>query len=108
MSQIDPDQVSDVLAALADPMRRQVLDLVAARGPVSASALANELPVSRQAIVKHLAVLERAELVASQRAGRENCFSVRSDALDATASWMASLAARWDSRLAKIKKIAEA
>jgi len=100
-------QVDNVLAALADPMRRRVLDLVAANGPVSASALATELPVSRQAIVKHLAVLERAELVASERAGRENNFSVRSDALDATATWMASLAAQWDRRLAAIKKIAE-
>jgi len=100
-------QVDDVLAALADPMRRRVLDLVAARGPISASALATELPVSRQAVVKHLAVLEKAELVASERAGRENNFSVRSGALDATAAWMASLASQWDRRLAAIKKIAE-
>ncbi len=101
-------QVDDVLAALADPMRRRILDLVGARGPISASALAGELPVSRQAIVKHLAVLEKAELVASERSGRENCFSVRSDALDATATWMASLASQWDQRLAKLKRIAEA
>jgi DNA-binding transcriptional ArsR family regulator len=100
-------QVDDVLAALADPMRRRILDLVAAKGAVSASALATELPVSRQAIVKHLAVLEKAELVASERAGRENNFSVRSGALDATATWMASLAAQWDRRLAAAKKIAE-
>ena len=100
-------QVDDVLTALADPMRRRVLDLVAAKGPVSASALATELPVSRQAIVKHLGVLEKAELVASVRVGRENNFSVRSDALDATATWMASLASQWDKRLAAIKKIAE-
>ncbi|MFI6097663.1 ArsR/SmtB family transcription factor [Lentzea sp. NPDC051213] len=101
-------QVDNVLAALADPMRRRVLDLVAAQGPISASALAAELPVSRQAIVKHLAVLERAELVASARAGRENNFSVRSGALDATATWMASLASQWDQRLARLKRIAEA
>lgn len=101
-------QVDDVLAALADPMRRRILDLVSAKGSVSASALANELPVSRQAIVKHLAVLEKAELVASERSGRENCFSVRSGALDATATWMASLASQWDQRLAMLKKIAEA
>lgn len=89
-------------------MRRRILDLVSAKGSVSASALANELPVSRQAIVKHLAVLEKAELVASERSGRENCFSVRSGALDATATWMASLASQWDQRLAMLKKIAEA
>lgn len=100
-------QVDDVLAALADPMRRRILDLVAAKGAASASALAAELPVSRQAIVKHLGVLEKAELVASERVGRENNFSVRSGALDVTATWMASLASQWDQRLAAIKKIAE-
>ena len=94
-------QVDDVLAALADPMRRRVLDLVAAKGPIS-YIVPLGIPV-----VKHLGVLEKAELVASERAGRENHFSVRSGALDATATWMASLASQWDRRLAAIKKIAE-
>lgn len=59
-------------------------------------------------MVKHLAVLDRAGLVVSRRAGREVRYSVRTEALDETARWMAGLAAQWDARLAAIKRIAEA
>ncbi|HEY2950687.1 MAG TPA: metalloregulator ArsR/SmtB family transcription factor [Micromonosporaceae bacterium] len=100
-------RVGDVLGALADPTRRRVLDLLVARGEATATALAGRLPVSRQAVVKHLAVLEAAGLVAGERVGREVRYSVRAPALDATARWMAGLAARWDRRLETIKRIAE-
>ena len=100
--------VDDVLAALADPTRRQLLDLLAARGEATATMLATDLPVSRQAVAKHLAVLGAAGLVAGDRAGREVRYSVRSERLGATARWMAALAADWDRRLATIKRLAEA
>ncbi|MPY35488.1 winged helix-turn-helix transcriptional regulator [Streptomyces adustus] len=103
-----PDTVDGVLAALADPTRRRLLELLAARGQASATSLAEHLPVSRQAVVKHLAVLDAAGLVRGGRAGREVRYAVRPDALDATARWMASLAADWDRRLAAIKDAAEA
>jgi DNA-binding transcriptional ArsR family regulator len=96
-----------VLAALADPTRRRVLAILGARGEASASALAEHLPVSRQAIVQHLAMLERAGLVEGRRSGREVRYAVRPDQLDRTARWMADLAAEWDTRLAAIKRIAE-
>lgn len=99
-------QVDEVLAALADPTRRRILDELA-RGAASASALTGSVPVTRQAIVKHLAVLETAGLVESRRAGREIQFAVRSEPLTATAAWMARLAADWDTRLAAIKRLAE-
>ncbi|KOY56810.1 ArsR/SmtB family transcription factor [Streptomyces sp. XY332] len=99
--------VDDVLAALADPTRRRLLDLLAAQGEASATALADRLPVSRQAVVKHLAVLDAAGLVSGSRVGREVRYAVRPAALDATARWMAALAADWDRRLAHIKRIAE-
>jgi DNA-binding transcriptional ArsR family regulator len=102
------EPVDEVLAALADPTRRRLLDLLAARGAASATELAGELPVTRQAVVKHLAVLDAAGLVAGRRSGREVRFEVRSAALGATARWMASLAADWDRRLAHIKAVAEA
>ncbi len=102
------DGVDSVLVALADPTRRQLLDLLAASGEVTATVLAGELPVSRQAIVKHLAVLDAAGLVSSARIGREVRYSVRPAALTATARWMAALATEWDRRLATIKRIAEA
>lgn len=100
--------VDGVLAALADPTRRQLLDQLAARGEVSATALAEGLPVTRQAVVKHLAVLDAAGLVSGHRVGREVRYEVHPAALDATARWMVALAADWDRRLAGIKRLAEA
>jgi DNA-binding transcriptional ArsR family regulator len=102
------DAADSVLAALADPTRRQLLDLLAAQGEATATTLAARLPVSRQAVVKHLAVLTAAGLVSGSRAGREVRYAVRPAALDATARWMAALAADWDRRLANIKTVAEA
>jgi DNA-binding transcriptional ArsR family regulator len=99
--------IDDVLAALADPTRRRVLDSVAAHGEATATMIATELPVSRQAIVKHLAVLDRAGLVAARRQGREVRYAVRSEPLDATARWINDLASAWDERLAAIKRLTE-
>ncbi len=102
------ETVDGVLAALADPTRRRLLDQLAARGEATATKLADQLPVSRQAVVKHLAVLDAAGLVSGNRVGREMRYAVRPAALDVTARWMAALAADWDRRLADIKRIAEA
>ena len=96
-----------LFAALADPTRRKVLDLLAARGEGSASALAAALPVSRPAVIKHLVVLDRAGLVESRRQGREVLFSVRPEPLASAARWMAAVAAEWDARLAALKRLAE-
>jgi DNA-binding transcriptional ArsR family regulator len=96
-----------VLVALADPTRRQLLDLLAADGEATATTLAARLPVSRQAVVKHLAVLQAAGLVSGRRVGREVRHAVRPAALNATARWMAALASDWDRRLADIKRLAE-
>lgn len=104
----DTDVVGSVLAALADPTRRRLLDVLSARGQATATTLADGLPVSRQAVVKHLAVLDAAGLVDGVKVGREVRYAVRSEALDTTARWMAALAAEWDRRLAKIKRVAEA
>ena len=104
----DEDPASRVFAALADPTRRQVLGLLGTEGERTATALAQRLPISRQAIVKHLAVLDEAALVAGRRVGREVRYAVRPEALVATARWMAALANDWDRRLSAIKRIAEA
>lgn len=96
-----------VLAALADPTRWRVLNLLADRGEGTATSLAGELPVSRVAVVKHLAVLEQVGLVEARRAGREVRYTVRTAPLDETARWMAGLASSWDARLAAIKQLAE-
>jgi DNA-binding transcriptional ArsR family regulator len=98
-----PVDTSDaVFAALADPTRRQVLRLVAERGPTSATLLDGELPVTRQAIAKHLGVLSRAGLVEARRQGQEVRYSVVSEALGDAAQWIASIGARWDERLSRL------
>jgi DNA-binding transcriptional ArsR family regulator len=97
----------ELFAALADPTRRQVLDLLAARGEGSASSLAAAMPVSRPAVIKHLTVLDRAGLVQSRRQGREVLYSVRPEPLQSASRWMAALAADWDRRLAALKRLAE-
>lgn len=102
------EAVDSVIVALSDPTRRQLLDLLAAQGEATATTLAERLPVSRQAVVKHLAVLDDAGLVTGSRVGREVRYAVRPAALNATARWMAALAADWDRRLANIKRVAEA
>jgi DNA-binding transcriptional ArsR family regulator len=96
-----------VFAALAAPTRWRVLSLLAERGEASATALAGELPVSRVAVVKHLAVLDRAGLVEARHAGREVRYTVRTEPLGETARWMAGIASQWDARLAAIKQMAE-
>jgi DNA-binding transcriptional ArsR family regulator len=103
----DQDAVTEVLAALADPTRRRILDALAAHGEATATVLAAELPVSRQAIVKHLAVLHRAGLVAGRREGREARYAVSPARLGAAARWLDGKAAEWDVRLSAVKRIAE-
>jgi len=97
----------EVFAALADPTRWRVLTLLAERGDGTATTLAGELPVSRPAVIKHLAVLDRAGLVEARRRGREVRYTVRPERLDDAARDLADLAAAWEARLAAIKRMAE-
>src|SRR5436309_13852847 len=96
-----------LLEAVSDVSRRKVLDLLLAHGEITPTALAAELPFSRQAVAKHLAVLDRAGLVAASRSGREVRYSVRPEHLDVAVRAMAKVAARWDARLDAIKRLAE-
>jgi len=98
----------ELWSAIADPSRRQVLDLVVSNGDVSASWLAGRVPFSRQAVAKHLVVLERAGLVSRRKQGRGGLYQVQTDRLDRATRAMAELAAQWDRRLAAIKRLAEA
>ena len=97
----------EVMAALADPTRWRVLNLLAERGDGTATTLAGELPVSRVAVVKQLADLDRAGPVEGGRHGREVRYRVRPERLEQTARWMAGLASRWDQRLGALKRLAE-
>jgi predicted transcriptional regulator len=100
------DTLVDVCAALGDQTRWSILTALG-EGDASASALATRLPVSRQAIAKHLAVLERVGLVEPVRAGRELRYRVLGSELSATARRLEAVGAAWERRLAAIKDIAE-
>jgi DNA-binding transcriptional ArsR family regulator len=94
-------------SAVADPTRRRVLDALLERGEASTTTLAEGLPVTRQAVAKHLAVLDRVGLVAGRRSGREVRYAIRPERLDAAVEAMARVAAQWDRRLVRIKRLAE-
>jgi DNA-binding transcriptional ArsR family regulator len=95
-----------VLSVLADETRWRILSEIGA-ADLSASALAGRLPVSRQAIAKHLAVLAEAGLVESVRAGREIRYRALGARLSALANDLEAIGRRWDRRLEAIKTIAE-
>jgi DNA-binding transcriptional ArsR family regulator len=101
-------QADDELwSAIGDPSRRRVLDLVVSNGEVSASWLAGRVPFTRQAVSKHLVVLEQAGLVSRRKQGREVLYGIEADRLDQATRAMAELAAQWDRRLGTIKRLAE-
>jgi ArsR family transcriptional regulator, cadmium/lead-responsive transcriptional repressor len=103
---VPPDD--ELWSAIADPSRRRVLDLLVSHGDVSASWLAGHVPFTRQAVAKHLVVLEQAGLISRRKQGREVLYQVQADRLDQAARAMTDLAAQWDRRLATIKRLAEA
>ena len=96
------ERVDLVFAALADPTRRHVVEQLARRGTLTATALAEDLPMTRQAVAKHLGALDAAGLVAAQRSGREVRYRLTPDALADAASWMAEVGSAWDERLARL------
>jgi DNA-binding transcriptional ArsR family regulator len=99
---------AEVFGALADSTRRQLLDLVGeSPAGASATALAMRLPVTRQAITQHLAVLEGSGLVARTRRGREVVYTVRPDELSSAAEWLSVRARTWRGHLAALKAEAE-
>jgi DNA-binding transcriptional ArsR family regulator len=102
---IDTDEL---VAAVTEPTRRQLLDLLLERGESTATALADNLPITRQAVSKHLAVLTRVGLVAGEKRGREMRYRLNVERLDRATRSLGELAAAWDQRLLLIKQIAEA
>jgi DNA-binding transcriptional ArsR family regulator len=91
-----------VFAALADPTRREVVRTLSRRPDLTASRLAGELPMTRQAVAKHLGALDRAGLVQARRQGRETRYSLTPAPLAEAMDWMAEVGQRWDERLARL------
>ncbi|GAB3189303.1 ArsR/SmtB family transcription factor [Nesterenkonia suensis] len=111
MSLPDVDQPQsfddDLWDAVGDPMRRALVDLMLSSGPSSATRLSGQVPVTRQAVAKHLAVLERVGLVRAHQEGRERKFAVNAEQLARATSQLHHVGRRWDERLGRIKQLAE-
>jgi len=103
------ETVDDALwSAIGDPTRRRMLDLLLVDGDGTATTLGRQLPVTRQAVAKHLGVLDRVGLVRSTPTGREKRYRVDEAQLERAAAQLSSVGSAWDARLHRIKRIAEA
>jgi DNA-binding transcriptional ArsR family regulator len=103
------ERVDDELwSAIGDPTRRRMLDLLLVDGAGTATTLSQQLPVTRQAVAKHLGVLDRVGLVRATPAGREKRYQVDDAQLSRAVAQLESVGAVWDARLRRIKRIAEA
>ena len=109
MSAAVAEQVDDDLwTAIGDPTRRRMLDLLLSEGDGTATTLGQRLPVTRQAVAKHLGVLDRVGLVVATPAGRERRYRVDDAQLGRAVAQLSSVGSAWDARLQRIKRIAEA
>jgi DNA-binding transcriptional ArsR family regulator len=98
------NRVDAVFSALADPSRRFVVEALAERGTATPTELAGELPVTRQAVTKHLAALRAAGLVRSERRGRETRYELDPEPLEDAAVWIGRVGAQWEARLAALAR----
>lgn len=98
--------MTDVFDALGDPTRRHIVESLS-RGEASATQLAADLPVTRQAVSKHLTALRDAGLVESRRQGRETLYRVNADPLDEAAAWIVRVGGEWDARLERLRTLVE-
>ena len=97
----------DLWSAIGDPTRRRMLDLLLIDGDGTATTLGRHLPVTRQAVAKHLGVLDRVGLVQATPAGRERRYHVDEAQLARAVEQLSSVGSAWDARLQRIKRIAE-
>ena len=108
MSAAVADVDDGLWSAIGDPTRRRMLDLLLVRGDGTATTLSQQMPVTRQAVAKHLGVLDRAGLVRATPAGREKRYRVDEAQLARAVAQLTSVGTAWDARLQRIKRIAEA
>jgi DNA-binding transcriptional ArsR family regulator len=101
------DPVDEVFVALADPSRRFVIETLAARETATPTELAVQLPVTRQAVTKHLVALREAGLVEATRRGRETRYALTPQPLAAASRWIEEVGAAWDERLTALKRLVE-
>lgn len=97
----------DLWSAIGDPTRRRLLDLLLAEGDGTATTLSAQVPVTRQAVTKHLGVLDRVGLVRAAPSGREVRYHVDDAQLARAVAQLSTVGAAWDRRLQRIKRLAE-
>lgn len=97
----------DLWSAIGDPTRRRMVDLLLADGDGTATTLSDHLPVTRQAVAKHLGVLDRVGLVHSESSGRERRYHVDEAQLARAVAQLVEVGDAWDARLRRIKRLAE-
>ena len=97
----------DLWSAIGDPTRRRMLDLLLIEGDGTATTLGRQLPVTRQAVAKHLGVLDRVGLVRATSSGREKRYRVDDAQLARAVAQLSAVGSAWDARLQRIKRIAE-
>src|SRR5687767_14651760 len=103
LSKLTFEHEQSVFAALADPIRRDLLVNLAEHSPRTATQLAEEYPITRQGILKHLTILEDAGLVAIHQAGREKRYTLTPEPLEELGQWIEDIGAKWDERLLRLK-----
>jgi DNA-binding transcriptional ArsR family regulator len=96
-----------LFAALADPVRRSLLVNLAEHSPRTATQLAQEYPITRQGVLKHLTILEDAGLVAVHQSGREKRYTLMPEPLEEIDQWIQDIGAKWDARLLRLKRLLE-
>jgi DNA-binding transcriptional ArsR family regulator len=104
---VSTDDAGRVFEALADPTRREIVRLLAERGPLTATELASPTGVSRQAVAKHLAALRLAGLATVTRDGREAPHELRTTPFAEAEAWMRAVGADWNQRLGALKSMLE-
>lgn len=93
-----------LLSAIADPTRRAVFERLTSEGPASATQLAAEMPVTRQAIAKHLSLLDAVGLVEKIQQGRQMVYAARVAPLEGVTEWLETVGADWDARLERLRQ----
>jgi DNA-binding transcriptional ArsR family regulator len=101
---LSDERVNAIFSALADPTRRAVVLALSESGPVTATTLAAELPVTRQAVVKHLEALAEAGLAQAERSGKEMRYRLTPAPLTDAMAWMVGVGAEWDVRLEALRR----
>ena len=101
------EPVDRVFSALSDPTRRAVIRCLSEGGPATLGSLADELPVTRQAVAKHLAQLDDAGLVSASADGRRRTYRLTPGPLTDAMGWMVDVGGDWDERLGALKRHVE-